>query len=172
MPMVKSQITSRRAQLLAVAATALFVVAPAQAQGEPPKPGASAVNQYVETVPATSSVGQYVEAVPTGTGSSAPGVSAESPSARGDEEQAISRTLEGIAKSSRYGAPTPRRTGTKDAAASGMPDAPATTSVSASLRSTLGALGTASDARLFGLLAVVLVTTLGVITLATRRGPP
>lgn len=169
--MVESQITSLRACLLALSAAALFAVAPAQAQGEPPKPGASAVSQYVETVPSTSSVGQYVEAVPTGTGSSAPGVSAESPSARGDEEQAISHTLDGIAKSSRYGAPTPRRTRAEDVAASRLTNGPLAPSVSTSLRSTLGALGTASDARLFGLLAVVLVTTLGVITLATRRGP-
>lgn len=170
MPMVKSQITSRRGRLVAVAATAvLLAVAPAQAQGE--QPGASAVNQYVETVPSTSSVSQYVEAVPTGTGSSAPGVTAEAQSARGDGAQETSRALKRIAKSSSYGASTPGRTRAEDAAASRMADATSTTSISASFRSALGALGTASDARLFGLLAVVLVTTVAAIGLATRRGP-
>ena len=166
--MMKSHITSRWGRLIAVATPAVLLgVGPAQAQGEPP--GSSAVDQYVQTVPSTPSVDQYVEAVPTGTGSSAPGVTAEAPSARGGGAQTTSRALKRIARSSNYGAPAPGRMRAGNAAGR-MPDPPATTSVSASLRSTLGALGTASDARLLALLAVVLVTTIVAIGLATRRG--
>ena len=44
-----------------------------------------------------------------------------------------------------------------------------TTSVSTTLRSTVGALGTASDTRLVGLLAVLFVSVLAAVALAVRR---
>ena len=61
-------------------------------------------------------------------------------------------------------------------AVSPVPEAPSTnpaltTSLSESFRSAVGALGTSSDARLAGLLLVVLLTTIAAVVLSIRRGP-
>ena len=165
MATMRPHVNSRRGVLVAAATiAALLAVAPASAQVE--QPAASAVSQYVETVPSTSSVGQYVEAVPTGTGSSVPPATTVTPTTPDD----VNSVLDRIAMSSTYGAPASGPAGAEDSA-SRMPDAADATSIGASFRSALGALSTASDARLLGLLAVVLVTTVVAIGLATRRGP-
>ena len=151
---------------LFVGATAFIAVAdPALAQSTP-VPCASAVDAYVETVPSGSSVTQYVEAVPTGHGPAAPGITKGSTTPTGSEP-AMTEALKTVAVSPTYGAPIPRRTRTHDLPAV-RGNAPLTTSLSESVRGAVGSLGTASDGRLLGLLAVVLTTTLGVIALATR----
>ncbi|MBA2642088.1 MAG: hypothetical protein H0U82_04065, partial [Actinobacteria bacterium] len=112
------------------------------------------------SVPPTASIDQYVEDVPTSSGSSVPGVTNET---RAPQPQSTADALDTVAESSAYGAPkrgvVPGRT----------LDVSPTTSVSAALRSTVGALGTATDARLLGLLFVVLATTAGAVALGAQR---
>jgi len=155
--------------LLAVSTMFLVVVAQAQAQQADPSPSASAIDAYVETMPSASGVSQYVEAVPTRTGQSAPGAPNVS-SAPAEDGSAVADALKTIVESPRYGA---------GASASSVPDVPPnadanpalTTSLSGSFRSALGAIGTSSDARLLGVLLVVLATTVAATVLAIRRGP-
>jgi hypothetical protein len=155
-----------KAPLLLVLATMFaVVVASAHAQQEETTPGASAVDAYVEsppaTTPAASAVDAYVEAVPTGSGQTNPA----RPSGR--DGPAVADALETVVESPRYGAPT---------AVSPAPEAPPTnaaltTSLSESFRSALGAIGTSSDARLVGVLLLVLLTTVAAVVLSIRRGP-
>ncbi len=147
--------------LLAIVMTPMVAVAPAQALAAEKPPGASAVDAYVESVPSASGVSQYVEAVPTGSGQTDP----EGPGGRSGA--AVADALETVVESPRYGAPT---------AVSPTPETPSsdaalTTSLSESFRSAIGALGTSSDARLVGVLLVVLLTTVAAVVLSIRRGP-
>ena len=147
--------------LPALATMFVIVVAPAHAQQAETTPGASAVDAYVESVPSASGVSQYVEAVPTGSGQTNPA----RPSGKSDS--AVADALETVVQSPRYGAPT-----SVSPAADALPaDAALTTSLSESFRSAAGALGTSSDARLVGVLLVVLLTTVVAVVLSIRRGP-
>jgi hypothetical protein len=80
------------------------------------------------------------------------------------------KALEEIATSSDYGAP---KVGPTAKPATGTAnkesDAVTTTTMSATLRSSVGALGTASDTRLIVLLGVLLVSVLAAVALAVRR---
>lgn len=147
--------------LLVLVAAFVVAVGSAHAQQAETTPGASAVDAYVESVPSASGVGQYVEAVPTGNGQTNPA----KPGAKAGS--AVADALETVVESPRYGAPR---------AVSPVPEAPSTnpaltTSLSESFRSAVGALGTSSDARLAGLLLVVLLTTIAAVVLSIRRGP-
>ena len=151
--------------LLVLAAAFVVAVAPAHAQRAETTPGASAVDAYVESPPATtpgaSAVDAYVEAVPTGSGQTNPA------SPGGTSGAAVDDALKTVVGSPRYGAPT-----SVSPTPDGLPnDAALTTSLSESFRSAVGALGTSSDARLVGVLLVVLLTTVSAIVLSLRRGP-
>ena len=113
------------------------------------------------TTPGASAVDAYVEAVPTGSGQTNPA------SPGGTSGAAVDDALETVVGSPRYGAPT-----SVSPAPKGSPtDAALTTSLSESFRSAVGALGTSSDARLVGVLLVVLLTTVAAVVLSLRRGP-
>jgi hypothetical protein len=169
--MFTSRLT-RRCTCVAVVAAAFFAGAASALAQSNPSAGAAAVDAYVETVPSGSSVGQYVEAVPTARGPASPSAAKDHgmTSTPSTPKPAIDRALKTVAESSQYGAPasTPTRI---DNADGGVPDARLTIGLSDSFRSALGALGTSSDARLIGLLAVIFATTVGAIIVSTRRGP-
>lgn len=148
-------------RLAAACATLVLVVAaPAQAQPAPPAPGASGVEQYRELVPGAG-------------GPSAPGVGAteRTPLPRAGEEAladappGVANALQEVATSSEYGAPT----SSGEAGTAGG----ANISTDATLESTLSAIGSASDARVLGLLLAVLSTTVAAVALAfgRRRAP-
>jgi hypothetical protein len=133
---------------LIVAATFLVGAAAAHAQGAGGTPGASAVDAYVEAVPTAK--GQTNPATPSG-----------------QADPAVADALETVVQSPRYGAPASISPGPDD-----RPANPAlTTSLSESFLSAIGALGTSSDARLVGILLVVLLTTIVAVVLSIRRGP-
>lgn len=149
--------------LLALATIFTVAVAPAHGQQAETTPGASAVDVEVptETTPGASAVDAYVEAVPTGSGQTNP------TSPGGTSGPSVDDALETVVGSPRYGAPTSVST-----VPDGPPnDAALTTSLSESFRSAVGALGTSSDARLVGVLLVVLLTTVVAVVLSIRRGP-
>jgi hypothetical protein len=143
----------------ACAAFALLSAVPVLAQPAPPSPGASGVEQYRELVPGAG-------------GPSAPGVgsSDRAPLPRAAQDalaQAppdVASALEEIATSSEYGAPANGGSGQ-----GGRGDV----STDAGLRSTLSAIGSASDARVLGVLFVVLGMTVAAVGLALsrKRGP-
>jgi hypothetical protein len=144
----------------ACAAFALLSPVPALAQPAPPSPGASGVEQYRELVPGAA-------------GPSAPGVGSSSraplPGAARDAlAQApadVASALEEIATSSEYGAPA----ASGGSASGGSGDV----STDATLESTLSAIGSATDARVLGLLFVLLSVTVAAVALAfgRRRAP-
>lgn len=147
---------------------------PAHAQSNPPNPGGSAVNQYVELVP-------------TGVGSKAPGIERKKqrtplpPAAKDTLKKAdpvVAKPLEKIATSSDYGAPAIRAEPKAEPKTSKPrprppvrnpdivpPDAP----TEVPLGTTVRAIASATDERLLGLLVVMLMTTLGAVGLALRR---
>ena len=148
-------------RLVVVVTTFVVAVTPAHAQQAESSPGASAVDAYVESVPSVSGVSQYVEAVPTVGGQTNPAKPG------GKSGSAVTDALETVVESPRYGAPTSVAPAPK-----ALPrDAALTTSLSESFRSAVGALGTSSDARLVGILLVVLLTTVAAVVLSIRRGP-
>lgn len=139
----------------ACAALALLSAAPVSAQPAPPSPGASGVEQYRELVPGAS-------------GPSAPGVGSSnraplSPAAQDALAQApadVAGALGEIATSSEYGAPAV----SGDSAPGG-----GDVSTDATLQSTLSAIGSATDARVLGLLFVLLSTTVATVALAFQQ---
>jgi hypothetical protein len=153
---------------IAAAGAALLCVSPVRAQDAPPG----------------SAVDQYVEQVPTASGPAAPGVTKATrdvlpragAKALKKAPPKTAKALEEIATSSNYGAPKvgskpkpkPKPTPTK-AASDRKSDEVTTTTVRATLRSSVGALGTASDTRLIVLLAVLLVSSLAAVALSVRR---
>lgn len=145
-----------RVILLASVAVALWLATP-QAQAQEP----------TET---PSAVAQYVEAVVTASEPSVPGTTKEtssslSPTARRALKQTPPSTaaaLERIATSSTYGAP--QGLGQRGGE---VGITPTSDSVGSALQATASA--TTSDPRLFGLLLVVITTTVGTIALAFRR---
>jgi hypothetical protein len=160
----------------AIGGATLVLAVPVGAQEPPPDPG-SAVDQYVEHVPSAS-------------GPATPGIKKKkrTPLPRAGAKAlkkvppATAKALTDIATSSDYGAPQvssepkpkskskpkPKPKPVRGGATSGS-DAVTTTSVSTTLRSSVGALGTASDTRLVGLLGVLLVSVLAAVALAARR---
>lgn len=148
---------------VATAGAALLIVTPVRAQDPPPDPG--------------SAVDQYVEQVPTASGPAAPGIAKKkrSPLPRAGAKALkkappkTAKALEEIATSSDYGAPQITSRPKPKPTTGKKSDAVTTTSVSATLRSSVGALGTASDSRLIGLLAVLLVTAAAAVAIAVRR---
>jgi hypothetical protein len=154
---------SRALVRAAIAAAALVLVTAAPAQTQTPSPGASGVEQYRELVPGAG-------------GPSAPGLApsdqSQLPQAAQDALQqvppGIATPLEKIATSADYGAPVDA-----PAPATSPPEGGTVsteTSVDAALASAVAAVGSASDARILGLLVVILVTTIAAFALAfTRR---
>jgi hypothetical protein len=146
---------------VACAAVALFAAPRTGAQTTPP--------------PAGSGVEQYRELVPGAGGPSAPGVekSDQAPltpvgmNALEKESPELAKALEEIATSSDYGAPNaPAKPATATREADVVsPDA----SVDAAFDGTVSAIGSASDARMLGLLVAVLGTTVAAVALALRR---
>lgn len=145
------------------AAAPLALASLAHAQNAPPNPGASAVSQYVEMVP-------------TGAGPTASGIEKEKrtplpragANALKQAPPTVAKPLEEIATSSTYGAPEPSEQGSQTAARE--PDiVPPGASLEATLRSSAGAIGSASDTRLLSLLVAILVTTSAAVALAIRR---
>jgi len=151
----------------AAAVAALGIAAPAHAQAPPP----SAVDQYVEMVPAAG-------------GPKTPGKEKEKRTplpdtgqkALGEAAPEVATPLEEIATSSTYGAPaviapTPTPKPEPEGPVRDPDIAPAGTAVDSTLRSTVSTIATAStsDARLVGLLLVVLVTTLAAVGIAFGR---
>ena len=145
----------------AVAALGLAVLAAiptfALAQTSAPPPGASAVSQYAEQIPGAQ-------------GATAPGVGevtktplpAAGRDALASSPAALASVLEEIATSSDYGAPVSnaREPGSQDDGSAG----------DGSFGGTVGTIGSASDARLLGLVLTLVVTTLAAAALAMRRG--
>ena len=156
------------------AGVSLAFAVPVHAQTNPPNPDGSAVSQYVEMVPAAG-------------GSKAPGVEKKKQTslppagkkALKQAPRAVAEPLEEIATSSTYGAPTIRAEPkpTKPEPKPTKPQAPVRdrdvvppgASVEVTLGTTVGAIASATDERLLGLLLTVLVTTLGAVALALRR---
>jgi hypothetical protein len=144
----------------ACAAFALLSALPASAQPAPPSPGASGVEQYRELVPGAG-------------GPSAPGVgsSSRAPLPRAAQDALaqtppdVASALEEIATSSEYGAPA--------ASGGSAPGGGNDVSTDETLQSTLSAIGSATDARVLGLLFVLLSTTVAAVALAfgRRRAP-
>ena len=127
----------------------LALAAPAQATDGPREQG-SAVNQYAEVIPGAD-------------GPTVPGVSNQT-------SAATEALLKELATSPTYGAPT------LSASASGAEPQPTRgesdstdVSLDATLRSTVVAIESVSQTRLLGLLAMLLLTTLAGVLLATRR---
>ena len=121
-----------------------------------------------------SAADQYAELVPSADGPKAPGAEETRtplPPAGSDAlEQAsptIAAPLEEIATSSAYGAPTAPREPQPPARDRDL--VPASTSLDATLSSTLGAVGSTQDTRLAGLLVALLLTTVGAVGLAVLR---
>lgn len=118
---------------------------------------------------------QYAEVVPGAGGPTAPGVGRKQRStlpraaddALSQAPPATASPLEKIATSSTYGAPAILEERRKPVGErnSVPPDA----SFDATLRSTAAAIGSASDARLIGMLGVLLLTTLVAVALAIGR---
>jgi hypothetical protein len=164
---------ARNLSVVFAALVPLIVTSAARAQVQPPDPGASGVDAYVETVPATrpSAVDAYVETVPTAGSRPRPGArkaarSSLTPAARAALEKlppATASALEKVSSSPVYGAPTPRQR--RSAAVEAAPSV----SLGDTLRGTADAIDTGSDTRLLGLVAVLLVTTVGATVLAARR---
>jgi len=163
----------QRTRLAAIAAASLGLslafAPPVYAQNNPPNPGGSAVNQYVELVPAAS-------------GPKAPGVEKKKRTSLSNAGKralkqapsAVAKPLEEIATSSTHGAPAirPERKPTKPEPQATVRDsdiAPPGPSVEVTLGTTVSAIASATDKRLFGLLLAVLVTTLGAVALAVKR---
>ncbi len=147
------------------AAVLLALASPVHAQN----PGDSAVNQYVEMVPAAG-------------GPKSPGVEKKErrslrPAANAALEQAsppVARSLEEIATSSTYGAPVVRAKPKPAKPQPGVtvrdPDiVPSGAPTDIALATTVSAIASATDERLFGLLLAVLTTTLGAVALAIGR---
>ena len=135
-------------------AAALLAVSVAGAQ-PPAQPGASAVQQYVEDVPTANG-----QATPVITKPAAQRLSPAAQSALRRSPPATAGALRTIATSPAYGAP---KTGASSAGAT-LPSS----SAEESLGSTANAIGTASDARLLGLLVVLIATSIGAVGLAIR----
>ena len=157
----------------AIAGATLVLAVPVGAQEPPPDPG-SAVDQYVEHVPSASGPGITKKKRTRLPRAGAKALKKAPP--------ATAKALTDIATSSDYGAPQvssepepkpkpkpkPKPEPVRGGATKGS-DAVTTTSVSTTLRSSVGALGTASDTRLVGLLGVLLVSVLAAVGLAMRR---
>jgi hypothetical protein len=166
--MPQGPLAARRSKLLVAASAAIAALAAAPAAGA-----------QEQQPPETPAIQQYVEAVPTGGGSSVPGVTTKKrtplpPSAEDALKQASPSTsgaLEEVATSSEYGAPdAPARS--TPVAGRGPDVVPPDTSASTAVWRSIGAVGTASDARLLGLVAVLLAITVGAGALAVRRTRP
>lgn len=117
---------------------------------------------------------QYAEIVPAAGGPTVPGVEkdnqAQLPRAGSDALEdappGTANPLEEIATSSTYGAPV------RPAAQAPARDrnvVPPGSSVDATLRSTVEAIGSTGDARLAGLLIAMVVTTFAAVALSIRR---
>lgn len=155
-----------------LAGVSLAFAGSVHAQSNPPSPGGSAVNQYVELVPAA-------------VGPKAPGVEKKKkrtslpPAGKDALKQAppaIAKPLEEIATSSTYGAPViraePKPTNPKPEPQAPVRDpdiVPPGASVEVTLGTTVGAIASATDERLLSLLVAILVTTSAAVTLAIRR---
>ncbi len=162
----------QRKRVAAIAAVflglSLAFAVPGHAQDNPPNPGGSAVNQYVELVPAAS-------------GPKAPGVEKRGRTslpkagkkALKQAPRAVARPLEEIATSSTYGAPAIRvelkPTKPRPQATARDPDIVPPAPIEVTLGTTVSAVASATDERLLGLLLAVLVTTLGAVALAVKR---
>ena len=153
----------RRLLGMAVACAALALVAAPRASAQTPPP------------PAGSGVEQYRELVPGAGGPSAPGVEERdraplTPVEKNGLERAspeLAKALEEIATSSDYGAPkAPAKPGTTT---HGSDVVSSESSVDAAFEGTVSAIGSASDARMLGLLFAVLGTTVAAVALAFRR---
>jgi hypothetical protein len=147
----------------AIAGVAIALLAATPAQSQTPAPGASGVEQYRELVPGAG-------------GPSAPGLApsdqSQLPQAAQDALQqvppGVATPLEKIATSADYGAPVDAPAPETSPPEGGTVSTE--TSVDAALASAVAAVGSASDARVVGLLVVVFVTTIAAFSLAfTRR---
>jgi len=167
-----------------LAGICLAFTAPASAQVNPPNPGGSAVNQYVELVPAAAGPkAPVVEKKKKRAPLPAAGKKALKKAA-----PAVAKSLEEIATLSTYGAPATRAEPepTKPAPTAAKPKPkpnakPTTakpqepvrerddTAADVTLGATVRAIASATDGRLLGLLLTVLVTTFGAVGLAARR---
>jgi hypothetical protein len=145
----------------------------------------AAPTAYAQTPP-PSAVDQYVEMVPAAGGPKSPSKTEKKKRTPLPEEgrkalekapPEVAKPLDEISTSSSYGAPEvaePRKpTEPRSNAPVRDPDIAPGTSVDSTLRGTATAIATASmdDARLIGLIVVLLVTTLGAVGLALRRPP-
>ncbi len=148
------------AVICAVASMAL--TAPARAQDGPPPPGASAVSQYAEIVPAAG--GPTVPGVEKDNQAQLPRAGSD---ALEDAPPGTANPLEEIATSSTYGAPV--RPAAQAPARDRNAVPPPGSSVDATLRSTVEAIGSTGDARLAGLLIAMVVTTFAAVALSIRR---
>lgn len=149
----------RRMLASALLTAAVVPTASVAAVRQAPPPGPSAVQAYVEDVPRAS--GQS----PSGHSSSSGQTLA--PAAKGalrGASPALAAALATVATSPAYGAP---QTGSSSSSAS-----PSNTSLGGSLESTADAIGGASDARLLGLVVVLIATTVVAIGVAVRRARP
>ena len=146
---------------VACAFASLALAAPARAQNGPPPSGASAVSQYAEIVP--SAGGPTVPGI--GTEKQAPLTGAGSKALK-NAPPGIADSLAEIATSSTYGASV---LPAAQAPARERKVVPPGSSVDATLRSTVEAMGSTGDARLAGLLIAVVVTTLAAVALSIRR---
>jgi hypothetical protein len=123
--------------------------------------------------PRASAVLQYTELVPTAEGPAAPGTDervasplpGQTPTAREASSPAFAKALTQLATSSDYGAPTSRRTGPEVE----QPANVAGSDLNASLRSAATAAIDVGDARLVGLLGVMVLTLVAGVALATGR---
>jgi hypothetical protein len=152
---------SRRWTLALVAAcvgATLLVTVDAQS-AQPAPPGASAVDQYRELVPGAA--GEQGSGIGTDGSSLPPDAAAALDSASPD----VAAALERIATSSKYGAPVGTETGGAGDGGASDPSAGST------IGSTIGAIGSTSDARVLALLVVLIATTFAGIVLVLRRRP-
>ena len=156
--MSRSNVRRAIASLVAVSGAALAVASgAAYAAPEQKDPGASGISQYVEMVPGAA-------------GPKAPGITREDNSplprratkALESAPPATAELLKKVATSSSYGAPTRQAKPIERSVER-------TSESSLAVGTTVEAIATTSDARLLGLLAVVLAIAVSAIGLAARN---